>query len=25
MLESRLDAMATQIHWLHQSAFERPW
>jgi len=24
-LESRLDAMADQIHWAHQEAFAKPW
>jgi len=24
-LEARLDSVATQIHWLHESAFQRPW
>jgi hypothetical protein len=24
-LESRLDAMASEIHWAHQEAFEKPW
>lgn len=24
-LEARLDQMASQIHWLHEHAFQRPW
>jgi hypothetical protein len=24
-LEARLDAMASEIHWAHQQAFEKPW
>jgi len=24
-LEARLDTVAAQIHWLHDSAFQRPW
>jgi hypothetical protein len=24
-LESRLDAVAAQIHWLHEHSFTRPW
>ena len=24
-LEARLDAMADQIHWLHENSFRRPW
>jgi hypothetical protein len=24
-LESRLDAMASEIHWAHQEAFQKPW
>jgi hypothetical protein len=25
MLEARLDTVASQIHWLHEDAFRRPW
>jgi len=25
MLESRLDAVAEKIHWLHDDSFQRPW
>ena len=25
MLETRLDGMATQVHWLHENAFKKPW
>ena len=25
MLESRLDAVAEKIHWLHEDSFQRPW
>jgi hypothetical protein len=24
-LETRLDGVADQIHWLHENSFERPW
>ena len=24
-LEARLDSVANQIHWLHESAFQKPW
>jgi len=24
-LESRLDTVADQIHWLHENGFQRPW
>jgi hypothetical protein len=24
-LEARLDSMASEIHWAHQEAFEKPW
>jgi hypothetical protein len=24
-LEARLDGVASQIHWLHESAFQKPW
>lgn len=24
-LESRLDTVAAQIHWLHENSFQRPW
>jgi hypothetical protein len=24
-LESRLDGMASEIHWAHQEAFDKPW
>ncbi len=24
-LEARLDQMASDIHWLHENAFQRPW
>jgi hypothetical protein len=24
-LEARLDSVAGQIHWLHESAFQKPW
>jgi phosphoglycerate-specific signal transduction histidine kinase len=24
-LEARLDGVASQIHWLHEDAFKRPW
>jgi hypothetical protein len=24
-LEARLDTVANQIHWLHESSFQRPW
>jgi hypothetical protein len=24
-LEARLDSVADQIHWLHESSFQRPW
>ena len=25
LLEARLDSVASQIHWLHEDAFRRPW